>query len=222
MAWTAAAGLSLLGGVLALDETSVGQLMISRPIVAATLVGWLLGGASTGLVIGATLELFFLSSFPIGGARFPDAGPASVVAAAIAVSNPGAGGLALGTLMGLLVGDLGGHTVTALRKINGRFAVTPRDEVVREGAVVRAHLTGVALDFGRGVAVTLAGVLVGSAASRWAAGHWPLDAGDTGALLFVGASVPLGILLASFGGHRRRLVLFAAGVALGTAVAVVR
>ena len=222
MEWTAAAGLALLGGLLALDETSVGQLMVSRPIVAATLAGWLLGGASTGLMMGATLELFFLSSFPIGGVRFPDAGPASVVAAAVAVSSPGAGGLALGTLMGLVVGDLGGHTVTALRKFNGRWAVTPRDDSVHASAVVRAHLTGVALDFTRGGAVTWGGVLVGSALSLWAGGRWPLDAGDTGALLFVGASVPLGILLASFGGRRRRLILFAAGVAVGTVFAVVR
>ncbi|MED5200176.1 MAG: hypothetical protein VYB51_10255 [Gemmatimonadota bacterium] len=41
--------LAILGGLLALDATSVGQFMISRPLVAGTLAGWWLGDPGVGL-----------------------------------------------------------------------------------------------------------------------------------------------------------------------------
>ena len=49
--------LALLGGVLGLDVVSFPQAMISRPIVAATLAGGLMGQAPSGMLIGAALEL---------------------------------------------------------------------------------------------------------------------------------------------------------------------
>ncbi len=49
--------LSLLGGVLAVDGTSVGQFMVSRPLVAGVLAGWLLGDPMSGLWVGGILEL---------------------------------------------------------------------------------------------------------------------------------------------------------------------
>ena len=75
--------LVVLGGLLALDATSVGQFMISRPLVAGTLTGWWLGDPALGLEIGAILELFHLAGVPAGGSRVPDTGPASVVAVAV-------------------------------------------------------------------------------------------------------------------------------------------
>jgi len=83
--------LAILGGLLALDATSVGQFMISRPLVAGTLAGWWLGDPGLGLEIGAILELFYLAGVPAGGSRVPETGSASVVAVAVAMS---AGGLA--------------------------------------------------------------------------------------------------------------------------------
>jgi len=63
---------TLLGGLLALDGTSVGQFMLSRPLVAGGLVGWVLGDPALGFTIGAVLELYLLVSFPTGGSRFPE------------------------------------------------------------------------------------------------------------------------------------------------------
>ena len=74
---------SLLGGLLALDGTSVGQFMVSRPLVAGALVGWLLGDPATGVAVGAILELYLLVSFPTGGSRFPEGATATVVAVAL-------------------------------------------------------------------------------------------------------------------------------------------
>src|SRR6187549_2171976 len=114
--------LSLLGGLLALDGTSVGQFMFSRPMVAGTLAGGLIGAPMEGFLVGALLEIYLLVSFPVGGSRFPEGGPAAVVAAA-ATDAPG--GLALGVGMGLLWGQVGGLSVTALRMANARLAPDP-------------------------------------------------------------------------------------------------
>ena len=66
----------LLGGIVAvfagLDRTALLQMMISRPIVAAPLTGWLLGDAEVGLQVGAMVELLWLSRLPVGAAIPPD------------------------------------------------------------------------------------------------------------------------------------------------------
>jgi len=58
--------LTLLGGLLALDGTSLGQFMISRPLVAGVLTGWMVGDPLLGLLIGGILEIYFISIFPVG------------------------------------------------------------------------------------------------------------------------------------------------------------
>jgi mannose PTS system EIIC component len=66
----------LLAGTVAvgagLDRTAAGQFMVSRPIVAAPLVGWLLGAPLAGLQVGAMVELLWLGRLPIGAAIPPD------------------------------------------------------------------------------------------------------------------------------------------------------
>ena len=60
------AKISLLGAVLALDRTAIFQGMLSRPLIAATLAGGLAGNWEIGLLLGASLELYFLSEMPVG------------------------------------------------------------------------------------------------------------------------------------------------------------
>ncbi|OIP63569.1 MAG: hypothetical protein CO150_05575 [Nitrospirae bacterium CG_4_9_14_3_um_filter_53_35] len=59
--------IALIAGFAGLDRLAFGQFMISQPIVAAPLVGWLMGDFHTGLLIGVVLELFWLRGLPIGG-----------------------------------------------------------------------------------------------------------------------------------------------------------
>jgi mannose/fructose/N-acetylgalactosamine-specific phosphotransferase system component IIC len=40
--------------------------MVSRPIVTAPLIGWIMGNAGAGLVIGVVLELLFIGDLPVG------------------------------------------------------------------------------------------------------------------------------------------------------------
>lgn len=203
---------SFLGGVLALDATSAGQFMVSRPLVSGALAGWVLGDAATGLIVGALLELYLLVSFPSGGARFPE-GPTATVVAVAAAAAGGPGAIPLGAAIGLVWGQVGGASISLLRKINGRLVPAPGAH--RPERVVAMHLGALALDFARGTVVTLTGAFAGRWVVGLLSGAWPLDAEDSLGLLLVGGAVSAGILLRSLGGFRRRRVLFAVGLALG-------
>jgi mannose/fructose/N-acetylgalactosamine-specific phosphotransferase system component IIC len=207
-------GLSALGGLLALDATSVGQFMVSRPLVAGVLTGWVVGNPTMGLIIGALLELYLLVSFPTGGSRFPEGATATVVAvatASAASTTPGAVPLAVAA--GLVWGQLGGVSITWLRRLNGRLV--PAADAPHPERLTRAHLGAVALDFLRGSLVTALGIASGQAAVQALGEAWPLGAGDSVGLLLVGGAVSTGILLRSLGGFRRRRAYFVVGVALG-------
>ncbi len=78
-------GVALVGGVIGLDRTAVGQFMISQPLVVGPLTGWLLGDPITGTVIGAVLELLWVLDMPVGSFVPADATIGAVSATAIAV-----------------------------------------------------------------------------------------------------------------------------------------
>ena len=80
-------GVMVLGGIAGVDATSVAQTMISRPFIAATLTGLLVGRPEEGALLGAILELFALVILPVGAARYPEAGTAAVAATAATVRS---------------------------------------------------------------------------------------------------------------------------------------
>lgn len=206
--------IALVGGVLALDGTSLGQFMISRPLVAGALTGWVVGDPTVGLLVGTVLELYLLVSFPSGGARFPEGATATVVAVAVAAAAPSSpGAVPLGVAAGLIWGQVGGITISWQRRANGRFV--PQPDAAHPEHLTAAHVGAVALDFARGTLVTLVGAAVG----RWGVGFfseaWPLDPTDSAGLLLVGGAVSAGIFLRDLGGFRRRKLLLVAGMALG-------
>lgn len=207
--------LGALGGLLGLDATGVGQFMLSRPIVAGTLTGWLLGDVATGATVGVLLELYLLVSFPTGGARFPEGSTATVVAVACAVPFSGAGTLPLAIAAGLVWGQVGGATITAQRRLNSRLVPEPGDARSSPSAVVVAHVAAIGLDFARAATVTSSGVLVGRTLVRALVERWPMSMPSSTGLLLVGGAVSAGILLRDLGGFRRRRVWFAAGLGLG-------
>lgn len=206
--------LTLLGGFLALDGTSMGQFMFSRPLVAATLAGWLVGSPAEGFLVGVLLEIYLLVSFPVGGSRFPEGGPAAVVAASVATASDEPGAIAIAMALGLVWGQIGGLSITVLRTINARIVPDPARRPVTRREVVRSHLGAIGLDFLRGCLVTAVGLWVGSATLR-VVPAWPLTDANTRGLLLMGAAVSLGILLRSYGGLRRRGILFAMGLFAG-------
>ena len=78
--------LRMLGGLLGLDVVCFPQMMISRPLVGATLAGAFVGDTTTGLLVGVTLELIALATLPFGASRYPEWGSAGVVGGAIAAA----------------------------------------------------------------------------------------------------------------------------------------
>jgi mannose/fructose/N-acetylgalactosamine-specific phosphotransferase system component IIC len=90
-----------LGALLELDNFRFGQFMVSRPIVLGPILGWFLGDAGRGALLGAAVEALTLESLPIGP-KVPINGTIAACAAvwvAFAADAPGfglAGGLALG------------------------------------------------------------------------------------------------------------------------------
>lgn len=207
--------LALLGGLVAVDNVSFVQSMISRPLPAGILAGFVLGDPILGAQVGGILELFLLVAVPAGGGRMPEGGTAAVVAVAAASSFPAPSGMALGVAGGLLWGLVGGWTQTRLRIRNGRLVPVPEEGGVAPELVERAVLAGLAWDFARGMAITAAGAGIALTITPWLAPSWPLATVPTTALLLLGGLASVGIVLRGDGADRHTLVMFGAGAALG-------
>jgi mannose/fructose/N-acetylgalactosamine-specific phosphotransferase system component IIC len=172
--------LALLGGVLGLDVVSFPQAMISRPLVAATLAGALIGQAAGGLLLGAALELIALETLPFGASRYPEWGSASVVGGAIFASHPShpAGAMTLATLAALATTWIGGWTMVKLRELNAVWAGQRREalEAGARGAVVSLQLQGMTADFLRGAALTALAYALLAPLAAACIGLWSIDA----------------------------------------------
>ncbi|CAN5116869.1 hypothetical protein BH20GEM2_BH20GEM2_05680 [soil metagenome] len=146
----------VVGGVVAVDATSFGQVMISRPLVAGTLGGWIVGAPEAGAMLGLILEALDLSDLPVGAAVTPETGPAALAAGAV-FGTTGTSLLALLTavLFGLVWQWAGGHSVRALRHLNVRLAAP--DEPLAPGELQRRHLLAGGLDYLRGATMALLG-----------------------------------------------------------------
>jgi mannose/fructose/N-acetylgalactosamine-specific phosphotransferase system component IIC len=215
--------LSLWGTLVGLDLVSVGQVMISRPLVAATVAGAILGDPIGGVTVGMVLELFSLEVLPVGASRYPDYGPASVAAAVVAAGDDPLRNLGLAAAVGLLVAYAGEFTILEMRRRNSR-AVERHLERLSTGdpAVIRAfHRAGLARDSLRALILTGAGLGLAFLARRWPplspAGATLLDAVIIGAGLSAAAS---GILRAA--GETIGLRWFVIGLGAGIGVVVLR
>ena len=60
--------ISIIGAFINLDEHTLIQSMICRPIVAGPVIGCLLGDIKTGCILGILLELILFNSLPVGAA----------------------------------------------------------------------------------------------------------------------------------------------------------
>src|SRR5205085_7846999 len=100
--------LLLWGTLVGLDLVSVPQAMISRPIVAGIVTGLLAGDVEAGIRTGALFELFALDVLPAGAVRYPDYGPATVAAVALAAGTHWELGLGVSAARGWVLALLGG------------------------------------------------------------------------------------------------------------------
>jgi mannose/fructose/N-acetylgalactosamine-specific phosphotransferase system component IIC len=71
--------LSLVAGLLAVDDRAGWQSLLARPVFAALVIGAVTGEMPTAIAVGLLLELIWLSILPMRGARAPDAVAGAVI-----------------------------------------------------------------------------------------------------------------------------------------------
>jgi PTS system mannose-specific IIC component len=209
-----------LGAVVAVDATSFGQLMLSRPLVAGTLAGALVNMPFEGALIGALIEILSLGVLPVGAARTPETGTAAVAA----VGTLGLSGVApvpeallLVLVYAIILQWLFGASVTAGRSLNERL-VHAGQEAARSDLhdrIERWHLTAMALDLLRGFATTPLAILAGAPLLQLGVGGTALPS-STAALVVAAATTAVLIATArAMASARRATLLIGCGVLCG-------
>lgn len=210
------------GTIVGLDLVSIPQMMLARPLVAGAGAGLLLGDVGAGLKLGVLFELFQYDILPVGATRYPEYGPATVVAVAALHAFASPFGLGLATLVGLFTAMAGGQSLLILRRLNTR-AVTRATGALEAGdsrALVRLHLAGIGRDLVRAAAVTVVGLILVSLAREFVLpamthrGERLLSIAATGAALAAGAAGTVRVV-----GLGPPLKWLAAGLAGGIVVA---
>lgn len=163
-----AVALVVWGTLTALDLVSVPQGLLSRPLVAGTVAGWIVGDVEAGLRVGILFECFALDVLPIGAVRYPDYGPATVVATALSAGAPWEFGLGISAVLGLVLSVIGGWSLQFVRRRNAR-AIQQRAAALaagESGAIRLLQYGALARDALRGAALTAAGL-----AAAWMIEH---------------------------------------------------
>jgi len=145
--------LAALVAVLAgLDRIAFLQLMISRPLVAGPLTGWVLGSPMVGLEAGMLLELLWLGRLPVGAAIPPDDTQVTIGATILAVSMHHLLGLhgmpivILSVLVAVPLGKVGQMFERTARNCNGLIEGRAAAAMASgaECQLERLHLCGLA------------------------------------------------------------------------------
>lgn len=143
---------ALVALVCGLDRVAALQIMISRPIVAAPLAGWLLGDIETGLQIGLMIELLWLARLPVGAAIPPDDTQVSIAGTVLSIGMGkvlGLGGLEFILLCLLVAIPLGkfGQFFDRMARTRNRRTMERAEAALDAGDLSAAelnHLRGLA------------------------------------------------------------------------------
>ena len=158
---------ALIGGLSAVERKGALQLMLSRPLVLAPVLGWALGDAQGGLVLGIPLELLFLGGVNLGGS-LPD--NESLLAGAMTAMVVPAG-IAAGSGVDAPLAAMGLALLLPLALFGRRLerASERRNAMLMEEALARAargdpapaslNLRGLLLPFGAAAGICALGVL---------------------------------------------------------------
>ena len=219
--------IGMLGAFLGLDTVSFPQAMLSRPLIAATLGGAMMGSALSGLLVGAALELIALETLPFGASRYPEWGSASVVAGglfAMAPEHP-PGAMALAMIAGLATAWFGGWTMVKLRQLNARWAEQSRDalDAGARGTVIGLQLRGMTADLVRGFLLTVLAWSVFAPLAQESLAHWTIDARVTRAItVAVATSVAVAAAWKLYHASVPARWLFVAGLGISVTVVALR
>ena len=219
--------LALLGGVLGLDVVCFPQMMVSRPLVAATLAGAFAGDPALGLFVGVALELIALATLPFGASRYPEWGSAAVVGGAIAgalnTGRPGA--LSIGVLAALATAWVGGWTLVQLRMWVAWLARRRRPalDAGSRGAVISLQLAGLTGDAVRAAALTAGAYALLFPVAQATLGVWSLSEPlSRGFIVSIAAAVAGAAAWTIFHSARGARWYFAGGLIVGLLILIVR
>ncbi|MDY6851659.1 MAG: PTS sugar transporter subunit IIC, partial [Thermodesulfobacteriota bacterium] len=146
---------SAVGGLIALDRTAAFQLMISRPLAAAPLIGLLLGQPLVGVGVGALVELIWINRLPLGGHIPPNEClgsiliTAGVILAGRSMGEPSQALIVLGVLLVLPLARLASLLEGRLRRINSGLSQKAGRAAAggQVGLIYPLNLSGLALSF---------------------------------------------------------------------------
>jgi PTS system mannose-specific IIC component len=145
----------LIGGFVSLDRSVAFQFMVSRPLVTGPIIGLVLGDVYTGVMVGALLELLWISRLPLGGIIPPNEclGCILITASAILARNAlhlsppeSRTMVVMALLLGLPLAQLASFLETKLRYWNiglSRKALAEVD-AGHSGGLFRLNLAGLA------------------------------------------------------------------------------
>ena len=212
--------ISLLGGVLGLDVVCFPQMMISRPIVAATVAGAFVGDAATGVLVGATLELIALATLPFGASRYPEWGSSAVVGGAIAAAlhTDRVGALTIGVLAALATAWVSGWSLVKLRQWNAWLARRKRPalDAGARGTVIGLQLAGLTADLVRAALLTAIAYGLLFPVANATVGVWSFgDHLSRAVVVTIASAVAASAAWTIFHSARHARWYFAAGLAIG-------
>ena len=219
--------LGLLGAVLGLDVVCFPQMMVSRPLVAATLAGAFVGDPAMGVFVGVTLELIALATLPFGASRYPEWGSAAVVGGAIAsaLHAERAGALSIGVLAALATAWVGGLTLVQLRLWVAWLARRRRPalDAGSRGAVISLQLAGLTADAVRAAALTMVAYALLFPVAEATLGTWSLSEPlSRGFMVSVAAAVAGAAAWTIFHSAPGARWYFAGGLVVGLLILFVR
>jgi len=146
---------AVAGGFLWLDRFQLCQVMVSRPIVSAPLIGWIVGDITAGVASGLLFEFLWLRTPPVGGFIAPDVTLAAIATAAVSAGVRSATDIGLTPVVFLSFLSLfplcflGKQVDKLLRLGLGKIAKRTEESQIRaRDRVVYLHLAaGLALGF---------------------------------------------------------------------------
>jgi mannose/fructose/N-acetylgalactosamine-specific phosphotransferase system component IIC len=214
---------SLLGAVVGLDMVSFPQIMLSRPLVSATIAGAFVGRPSAGLLIGAVLELIALETLPFGASRYAEWGTAGLVGGVVMAGQPvgSAGALPVAMFVALATAVVSSRSMVWVRTWNAHQARRMRAEIDAGStrAINGLQLRGLTMDLVRGFVVTFVGLLILFPLSQKIVAIWGTDAVHSRALVTaLAATVAAGAIWTLTHRAARAGWLFLLGLGAGTAL----
>jgi len=117
--------ISLFISFLALDITIAFQVLVSSPIFAGPILGWILGDVWLGFEMGFLFQLLWLSKIPAGAYIVPEGNIASMIAVTLVLLLQEFGfpntTLVMVFLVAILISYLGALLTLFYRKLNGKI-----------------------------------------------------------------------------------------------------